>query len=1307
MLHKYIIKTLSILAIAAVAAPAWAQSVAACTPLSCKEDFTGATTTYTWLSFNGACLTAGTGTNQSALPGCLNDTYYKNGGSTQQVQYGGANGYLGTSTGGAVPSSGASQSADPSGSGALRLTNGSALSNNFMNGFSQNGAILSSFNFPLDQGVKITFKTVTYGGNSGGNGGATGITANDGADGLSFFLLDDAVVTAELTTWINYPVPLDSGAFGGSLGYSCSNSNDDSTVRSGDGSIRGFDGVIGAYIGVGVDEYGNFLNPADNTATGPGLQAGRIGLRGAGSIAWKWLHQNYSTLYPSSWTTAQQAAAVQNTCHQGYLMDDYQTTAKNSSGQTYISQYGHYYTSTSSATPTSSSQSSGISVYDYPMITDVNGNGAYKILSLSSGNIAAEASLDKSGVEVPVTRANATPITYNVTITQDGKLSFSYSYSGGTWQPVISAVPITGSNGALPANVRFGFAGSDGSASNIHEILCFAAQPNETSASSGSINVYQNPTIRSGTQIFLANYYPSSWTGQLTAQTIGFSNGTIVANTTPNWDARCVLTGVDPTTNKCDTTGATSQTAEAWQADNSAVGNARALITWNSVNQTGVPLEWAGTSGGGITTAMGNIIDAGDSTQTATRLDYLRGDRTNEIGGTAKGDLNLYRNRLSVLGDIVDSSPTWVGPPQTYNNMNSWVDSLYGPGSSTPVTAPENSGQTYGAFQALYSANASATPATTGRVNVVYVGGNDGFLHGFRAGTLDQYGNLVTTNNDGQELLAYMPGTVFNAIHSTANVELDYPNTQYSHAWYVDATPGTGDVFYASSTGANSGGSTGTWHSWLVGGLGAGGSAIYALDITDPGTTFLESNASSLVIGEWSTTKTTTTTNGATTSTWTSNLTCQTPSGAPNSVSACGAQFLGNTYGTPLIRRFHNGYWGVIFGNGYSSQSGTAGIFIMLVNPSNGAKTFYYLPTKSTATGNGIGPTTSADFDGDHIIDYIYAGDLLGNVWRFDVTSPNPAKWAVSGSSPLFTAPSGQPITTAVSVSTLKTIDYNVLTGKVLDTKPQRVIINFGTGQQIAQTLTAATQYATGTQGQALYGVWDWDMGTAATPASGSTPASAGSGWNGLSSGQQGIGLPPGTGPEPIASTNLVSQTFTTGTGTRSITNPPAVVCWPVSTTGTGLNNPSDAANCTGKTSNYGWYMNLTTTTTNSVSAYEQVIFDPVVNADGLFIVNTYIPAPNSPLQCTPGTPTGWTMALEPDSGSGAPTGGYFVSSGGAAVDGVQLNGVGTPSFISTGSADNNTEFMLTQNGSGLATPTAVQRHSVVAGQRLNWLQRR
>ncbi len=292
---------------------------------------------------------------------------------------------------------------------------------------------------------------------------------------------------------------------------------------------------------------------------------------------------------------------------------------------------------------------------------------------------------------------------------------------------------------------------------------------------------------------------------------------------------------------------------------------------------------------------------------------------------------------------------------------------------------PENTGtQTYLQY--------SATEQT--RLNVVYIGSNDGFLHGFRAGSFDTKGNFVangTTPNDGEEVLAYMPGSALasaalpsatggctNGVSTQTQVQgihgvtpavttvpecteplLDYANTQYGHNFFVDATPGSGDLFYG-----------GQWHTWLVGGLGAGGAAIYALDVTNP--SFAESNAPGIVIGEWNPT----------------SLVCAIGTNCGNN--------LGNTFGTPQIRRLHNGNWAVIFGNGFGSNSGDAGIYIMSIDNTTGAQTFYYLST-NTAGGNGIAYATPADMDGDHITDYVYAGDLLGNVWRFDLTSNNPA----------------------------------------------------------------------------------------------------------------------------------------------------------------------------------------------------------------------------------------------------------------------------------------------------------------------------
>ena len=159
---------------------------------------------------------------------------------------------------------------------------------------------------------------------------------------------------------------------------------------------------------------------------------------------------------------------------------------------------------------------------------------------------------------------------------------------------------------------------------------------------------------------------------------------------------------------------------------------------------------------------------------------------------------------------MIDSSPTWVGPPVSPYAVN-WVDRL----SMATVMPEQASGaQTYAQY----------VTAQQTRLNVVYVGANDGMLHGFRSGAYNSDGTFNTSSpNDGVEVLAYMPSALLQTIHS-ATANLDYANAQYGHNFFVDATPGTGDVFYNNA-----------WHTWVVGGLGAGGSAIFALDVTNPG----------------------------------------------------------------------------------------------------------------------------------------------------------------------------------------------------------------------------------------------------------------------------------------------------------------------------------------------------------------------------------------------------------------------------------------------------------------------------------------
>src|SRR5208283_5285167 len=245
-----------------------------------SEDFTQANTANNWYYFNGACLTAGTTTSSSnpgLVPACTSvlASYYNLAANADPYLLGGYLGYLGSST---PPSGVSAQVADPVGNGALRFTNGSInISGSEKYGHQERGAILSSGTFPTGAGLQVTFKTVTYHGDSGG-------ASADGADGISFFLQDGSQ-------------PAGLGAWGGSLAYSCSNSN------------TPHEGLQGGYIGLGIDEWGNFLNgtnlvagytgtntaTGDNTAYGYGYKPGRIGLRGAGNITWAALFAAYGS----------------------------------------------------------------------------------------------------------------------------------------------------------------------------------------------------------------------------------------------------------------------------------------------------------------------------------------------------------------------------------------------------------------------------------------------------------------------------------------------------------------------------------------------------------------------------------------------------------------------------------------------------------------------------------------------------------------------------------------------------------------------------------------------------------------------------------------------------------------------------------------------------------------------------------------------------------------------------------------------------------------------------------------------------
>src|SRR2546430_4966281 len=163
-------------------------------------------------------------------------------------------------------------------------------------------------------------------------------------------------------------------------------------------------------------------------------------------------------------------------------------------------------------------------------------------------------------------------------------------------------------------------------------------------------------------------------------------------------------------------------------------------------------------------------------------------------------------------------------------------------------------------------------------------------------------------------------------------------------------------------------------------------------------------------------------------------------------------------------------------------------LFRSTIGPTTNAPTIYYLSSQpgSAASPKCIAFASPVDLDGDHITDYVYAGDLQGNLWRFDLTDSSETNWALTPG-PLFKTAAGQPITTGIVAAS----------GAPSSGMQQYLMLLFGTGQKTALTNTNPAIYATGTQ--ALYGVWDWNLsvsdGGILGPGVGN-PA----GWNGLSS---------------------------------------------------------------------------------------------------------------------------------------------------------------------------------------------------------------
>jgi type IV pilus assembly protein PilY1 len=467
--------------------------------------------------------------------------------------------------------------------------------------------------------------------------------------------------------------------------------------------------------------------------------------------------------------------------------------------------------------------------------------------------------------------------------------------------------------------------------------------------------------------VYLAQFNSNRWQGNLLAYPI-IDTDTGELAPTPKWDA-------------------------AERLDNrNFVTNPRTIFTYSDAPSImdGVPFQWNDLSLGMQDDLKTNAAGLADTDAVGrARLDYLRGDRSQEGTGL------FLRKRLSLLGDIVNSGPVFVGEPTV-----DWPDTAPFPEGANAYSEYKNG------------------PAKDRR-KMVYVGANDGMLHAFGDDT-------------GDEVFAYVPGIFSSTGIGDGLHYLTEPN--YAHRFYVDQTPAVSDV-YISSGGSEK------WHTVLVDGLRSGGRGLFALNVTDPSLFNSETNADKVVMWEFS--------------------------------SSDDAD-LGYTFSRPFIGLANNGKWVAIFGNGYNDLgSGEASLYIVDleggVDGSWSTGDYWKISTEvgDTVDRNGLATPALADVDGNGTVDRVYAGDLRGNMWVFDLSDTNANQWDVAYTAsstpvPLFTAPAGQPITAKPVLARHPSVPDSKSPSNL-----PNMMVYFGTGQYLVD----ADKTTTGTQ--SFYGVWD------------------------------------------------------------------------------------------------------------------------------------------------------------------------------------------------------------------------------------------
>jgi Tfp pilus tip-associated adhesin PilY1 len=305
--------------------------------------------------------------------------------------------------------------------------------------------------------------------------------------------------------------------------------------------------------------------------------------------------------------------------------------------------------------------------------------------------------------------------------------------------------------------------------------------------------------------------------------------------------------------------------------------------------------------------------------------------------------------------------------------------------------------------EALLGDVVHSAPTLSPSGEMLYVGANDGMLHAFDTET-------------GEELFAYVPNVIFENLKYLTKSE-------YEHKFFVDLTPTVKAL--------------GSQRTLLVGGLGHGGKGIYALNLYEE-----DEDGNVLVDVE----------NASITQSYLANNVVE----WEYSAASANDDDLGYTYSKPAIVRSNDPdhEWVIIIGNGYNSTNESAVLYVFDLDGTLLRK----IDTGVTGS-NGLSEPSVVDTDGDFIADYAYAGDLNGNLWKFDLSADDNANWDVAykdGSSnpaPLFSA-TGQSITSRPDV--------------MYHCERHGFMVVFGTGK-----FTGETDRTDSTM-QTIYGIWDY-----------------------------------------------------------------------------------------------------------------------------------------------------------------------------------------------------------------------------------------